>query len=58
MRYDFPKLRYYWVSGNPLRAMNETNIKLAKVLFIINDLKATTRIVYNKGFKSNYKDCL
>jgi len=27
MRYDFPKLRYYWVSGNPLRAMNETNIK-------------------------------
>ena len=34
MRYDFPKPRYYWVSGNPLRAMNETNIKLAKVLFL------------------------
>jgi hypothetical protein len=27
MRYDFPNPRYYWVSGNPLRAMNETNIK-------------------------------
>jgi len=32
MRYDFPKLRYYWVSGNPLRYIPETNIKLAKVL--------------------------
>jgi len=27
MRYDFPKLRYYWVSGNPLRYIPETNIK-------------------------------
>jgi len=38
MRYDFPKLRYYWVSGNPLRAMNETNIKLAKVLYAKNGI--------------------
>ena len=34
MRYDFPKLRYYWVSGNPLRYIPETNIKLAKVLML------------------------
>ena len=32
MRYDFPKPSNIGVSGNPLRAMNETNIKLAKVL--------------------------
>jgi hypothetical protein len=32
MRYDFPKPSNIEVSGNPLRAMNETNIKLAKVL--------------------------
>jgi len=38
MRYDFPKLRYYWVSGNPLRYIPETNIKLAKVLYIRRDL--------------------
>ena len=33
MRYDFPKPSNIGVSGNPLRAMNETNIKLAKVLY-------------------------
>jgi len=27
MRYDFPKPSNIGVSGNPLRAMNETNIK-------------------------------
>jgi hypothetical protein len=49
MRDDFPKPSNIGVSGNPLRAMNETNIKLAKVFYIIKDLKATTGIVYNKG---------
>jgi len=34
MRYDFPKPSNIGVSGNPLRAMNETNIKLAKVLIL------------------------
>jgi hypothetical protein len=38
MRYDFPKPSNIEVSGNPLRAMNETNIKLAKVLYIRRDL--------------------
>jgi hypothetical protein len=42
MRYDFPKPSNIEVSGNPLRAMNFTPIKLAKVLLnqiILNSFK-------------------
>jgi len=34
MRYDFPKPSNIGVSGNPLRSIPETNIKLAKVLLV------------------------